>query len=78
MKNQKRSLKIEADGLKRKLSAGIEQRENLLEVAERLRLVAPGAMQLDQKMLILQAFQVRVVADGREGWGLTLGSGIPA
>lgn len=78
MKNQKRSLKIEADGLKRKLSAGIEQRENLLEVAEQLRLVAPGAMQLDRKMLILQAFQVRVVADGRENWGLTLGSGIPA
>ena len=59
--------------LKRKLSAGIEQRENLLEVAERLRLVAPGAMQLDRKILILQAFQVRVTTDGRENWGLTVG-----
>lgn len=78
MESQKRSLKIEADGLKRKLSAGIEQRENLLEVAEQLRLLAPETVQLDRKILILQAFQVRVVADGRESWGLTLGSGIPA
>lgn len=73
MEAEKRSLKTELDGLRRKLSSGTEQRENLLQIAAQFRSRAVADVTLAQKLLILQAFQVRVVADGREGWELNFG-----
>lgn len=64
---EKRALRIELDSINRKLLSGTERRENLMDVARRIR-GRIGGLIIDERIELLRIFGVRVTADGREGW----------
>lgn len=64
---EKRSLKPELDSINRRLSAGTEHREQLLEIAGRFRRRA-ATYGTEEKIALMRAFGVRVMANGREDW----------
>lgn len=71
---ERRAAKMELERLRRQLGAKDSAREDLIQTARLFReQLAVDNLSSDQKYRLFKLFEVRVFADGREGWRFELG-----